>query len=120
MSVVVDVAVAATVTVTAGEVLVSKLESPEYLAVTMLAPAGRAVVVKLAAPLEIVAVPSKVAPLKNSKVPVGVPAPGTAAATVALNLTFWPATGDDGKKVTAVVVDAGATGTEMGAEVLVA
>jgi hypothetical protein len=49
-----------------------------------------------------------------------VPAPGLAAATVAVNVTFWLATGKVGKKVTAVVVDACATGTETGAEVLVA
>jgi hypothetical protein len=118
--VVVDVAVAATVTVTSGDVLVPKLVSPEYCAVTVLAPAGRAVVVKLATPAAIVPVPSDVVPLKNSTVPVGMPAPGLTAATVAFKVTFWAATGEDGKKVTAVVVDACETGTETGAEVLVA
>jgi hypothetical protein len=49
-----------------------------------------------------------------------VPAPGLTAATVAVNVTFWAATGEDGKKVTAVAVGAFAIGTETGAEVLVA
>ena len=52
--------------------------------------------------------------------PVGVPAPGLTAATVAVNVTFWLATGDVGKKVTVVVVDACETGTVTAVEVLVA
>jgi hypothetical protein len=77
-------------------------------------------VVRVATPAAMTALPSEVVPLKNWIVPVGVPAPGLAAATVAVNVTFWLATGKVGKKVTAVVVDACATGTETGAEVLVA
>jgi hypothetical protein len=77
-------------------------------------------VVRVATPAAITEVPSEVVPLKNWIVPVGDPAPGLAAATVAVNVIFWPATGEDGKKVTAVVVDAFETGTETGAEVLVA
>jgi hypothetical protein len=60
-----DVAVAATVIGTAGEVLATKLVSPEYWAVTELDPVARAVVTKEAMPPEIVAVPSEVEPLKN-------------------------------------------------------
>ena len=65
VTVVVDVAVAATVTVTAGEVLTAKSASPEYLAVTVLAPPGGRVVTRVATPAVMVAVPSGVVPLKN-------------------------------------------------------
>jgi hypothetical protein len=39
-------------------------------------------------------------------VPVGAPAPGLTADTVAVNVTFWLATGFVGKKLSVVVEDA--------------
>ncbi|MDT0459518.1 hypothetical protein RM550_28025, partial [Streptomyces sp. DSM 41527] len=39
-------------------------------------------------------------------VPVGVPAPGATAATVAVKVTDWPTTDGSGADVTVVVVDA--------------
>ena len=65
MTVVVDVGVAATVIETAGEVLAMKLASPEYWPVIELSPVASSVVVSVATPPEIVAVPSEVVPLKN-------------------------------------------------------
>ena len=56
-----------------------------------------------------VPVPSEVAPLKNSTVPVGVPAPGPTGATVAVKVTDWPKTEDVGAVVRVVVVLAWAT-----------
>ena len=120
MTVVVVVAVAATVTLTAGEVIDENLESPRYSAVIELAPAVRAVVASVATPPESVPSPSDVPPFKNSTVPVGVPAPGLTGATVAVNVTLCPTRGETGKTVTAAVVDALATVTVSAVEVLVA
>ena len=62
----VDVAVAATVTVTAGEVLATKLVSPEYSAVIELSPVGRAVVDQRRDTAgDVAGLPSEVVPLKN-------------------------------------------------------
>ena len=77
-----------------------------------LSPVERAAVVKEATPPDRVAVPSEVGPFRNSTVPVGVPAPGLTGVIVAVKVTFWLATGEVGKKVTAVVVDATATGND--------
>ncbi len=52
-----------------------------------LAPSASALVAMLPEPLVSVAVPSEVAPLKNWTVPVGVPAPGLTACTVAVRVT---------------------------------
>ncbi len=43
--------------------------------------------------------------------PVGVPAPGACAATVAVRVTLCPATGVEGPDVTVVAVEAGTTAT---------
>ena len=79
---------------------------------------GNVVVSRVAVPRESVPVPSDVAPLKNWTVPVGVPVPGLTGATVAVNVTSWPKTGELGVNVTVVVVDASATGTVTAGEVL--
>jgi hypothetical protein len=115
-----DVAVAATVTGTADATLPEKLESPVYWAVIELPPVARPEVTKLATPPETGAVPSSMPLFRNSTVPVGVPPPGLTGLTVAVSVTFWLATGEVGKKVTTVVVAVTATGTVIGGEVLVA
>ncbi len=115
----VEVATAATVTVTAGDVLDVKLVSPEYTAVIELAPTVSELVSSVATPPLKVPVPSEVVPSKNSAVPVGVPVAGLIGATVAVNVTDWPDTGALGKKVTVVVeVAAAATVTVTAGEVL--
>jgi hypothetical protein len=120
VTIVVVVAAAATVTLTAGEVIDEKFESPWYSAVIELAPAVRAVVARVATPsVSVWGVPSEVVPLKNWTVPVGVPAPGLTGATVAVNVTLCPTTGEVGKTVTAAVVVALATVTVSAVEVLV-
>ena len=53
-------------------------------------PATREDVASVALPPESVPVPSDVAPSKNSTVPVGVPAPGADALTVAVKVTDSP------------------------------
>jgi hypothetical protein len=119
LTVVLEVASAATVTVTAGEVLVEKLASPAYFAVIELAPVVRADVASVAMPLVSVwGEPSAVVPLKNWTVPVGVPAPGLAAATVAVKVTDWPRTGESGVNVTVVVLNACVTVTVTAGEML--
>ena len=110
----------ATATVSAVDLLVVKLESPEYCAVIELAPAGKLVVTREAVPRESGSVPSKVLPFKNSIVPVGVPAPGLTGATLAVNVTLWPTTGEGVEGVSVVVLDAIATVTVTAGEVLVA
>ena len=100
--VVVALDASATVTVTAGEVLDVKVLSPEYTAVIALAATGSVVVAKVAAPPVSVPVPSKVVPLKNWTVPVGVPV--VVGVTVAVKVTLWPATGAGGEEATTVVV----------------
>jgi hypothetical protein len=59
-------------------------------------------VVNVALPPESVAVPNVVAPSKNVTVPVGVPVPGAAALTVAMNTTDWPNTDGFTDEVTVV------------------
>jgi hypothetical protein len=52
----------------------------------------------------------RVPPLSlNVTAPVGVPAPGATAATVAVKVTCWPVTGFAGEEVAVVVVGAGST-----------
>jgi hypothetical protein len=80
----------ATVIVTAGDVLDVKVLSPEYTAVTALAPVARASGASEPEPPESVAVPSKVVPSKNETVPLGVPVSGLTGATVADNVTSLP------------------------------
>jgi hypothetical protein len=67
-------------------------------------PIASAVVVRLAVPPESVPVPMVVTPSLNVTVPVGVPAPGATAATVAVNVSDWPKTEGFGPVVRATVV----------------
>src|SRR5205823_14211463 len=59
----------------------------------MCRPIDRALVVTVARPAAFVgAVPSSVEPLRNVTRPVGAPAPGATALTVAVNASTWPNT----------------------------
>src|SRR5664279_1361564 len=71
-------------------VTVLKLPSPEYTADTRWVPAARALVEYVAWPVGVSAVgaPTFFPSTRNWTVPVGVPAPGAAALTVAVNVTF--------------------------------
>ena len=71
----------------------------------------------LATPLESVAVPSDVDPFMNWTVPVGVPAPGLTATTLAVIVTVCPKTGELGVEVTVAVVDACPTVSVVAVEV---
>ncbi len=95
-----------------------KSVSPEYCTVIELAPSGNAVVEMLPLPLVRVADPSRVVPLKNFTVPVGVPAPGKTAATVAARATLCPKTGVVVDGINVVVVAAWPTVTGTAGEVL--
>ena len=74
------------------DVLPLKLVSPPYTAVILCDPTDSDVVLKVAVPEPSVPVPRVVDPSMNVTVPVGVPAPGATAATVAVNVTLWPKT----------------------------
>jgi hypothetical protein len=76
----------------AEDVLVVKLVSPPYTAVIACVVKERVEVVKLAWPELSVPVPITFEPSLKVTVPVGVPAPGLAALTVAVNVTDWPNT----------------------------
>jgi hypothetical protein len=65
-----------------------------------------------------VAVPSAVGPSRKVTVPVGLPAPGAAAATVAVKVTDWPNTDRLVLEVTAEVLLAWLTVCVSGADVL--
>jgi hypothetical protein len=106
---------------TAGEVLVAKLPSVAYTAVTLcgLPATDSAVVLKVATPEPFrVPGPNVVAPSLNVTVPVGVPAPGATAVTVAVKVTDWPNTDGFGDAVSAVAVLAAPTVCVIAAEVL--
>src|SRR5262249_35855280 len=62
--------------------------------------------------------PRTTVPSMNVTVPVGVPAPGATAATVAVKVTAWPVTAGLTDDPRATVVDAGLTVTADAAEVL--
>jgi len=65
-------------------------------------------------------VPNEVVPSKKETVPVGVPAPGVVAVTVAVKVTDWPMTDGLGPPVTEVLVAAwSTTWVVAGVEVLV-
>ena len=66
-----------------------KLASPPYTAVMLWVPMASAEVVYVAILLLKVPVPREVLPFLKVTVPVGVPAPGEAAATVAVKVTDW-------------------------------
>jgi hypothetical protein len=63
--------------------LAMKFESPKYSLVIVWVP-GASAVVRDAAPFTSATVPSDVDPSKNWTDPIGVPAPGATAATVAV------------------------------------
>jgi hypothetical protein len=67
-------------------------------------PTARADVVNVATPPMIVPDPIGPPPSRNVTVPVGVPAPGGTAATVAVKVTDWPKTEGFTDEVTAVSV----------------
>ena len=101
--VVVDAVV--TGTETTGETLDVKVASPEYAAVIEVVATGSVVRSREATPRSLsVPVPREVVPLKNSTVPVGVPATLAMGVTVAVNVTSCPKTGAAGENVSAVVV----------------
>jgi hypothetical protein len=71
----------------AADVAAVKFVSPEYEAVMTCVPLERADVERAACPLVRVCVPMIVVPSRKVTVPVGVPAAGDAAVTVAVNIT---------------------------------
>ena len=88
----------------AVEVLDVKLASPPYDTVIDWVATPRLEVVRLALPPLRVAVPRELEPSLKVTVPVGVPLPGAAAATVAVKVTDWPKTEGFADDVTEVVV----------------
>jgi hypothetical protein len=79
-----------TVWLSAVDVWPVKLLSPPYTAVMLLLPRGTFAVVSEALPLLSFPDPSGVLPSMNVTVPLGVPAPGKTAATVAVRVTGAP------------------------------
>jgi hypothetical protein len=75
-------------------------------------------VVKVALPPDRLAVPNVAAPSRNVTVPVGVPAPGATALTVAVKVTAWPEADGFTDEVTVVELLALFTVCVMAAEVL--
>jgi hypothetical protein len=92
--------------VSTGEVEPVKPASPPYTAVNAWDPTLNDDVVKDATPPASVDVPRNVAPSKIATVPLGVPAPGETAATVAVNVLACPKTDGSGLEVSVAVVDA--------------
>src|SRR5437773_1393370 len=95
-----------TVWVSAAEVLVAKLASPAYTAVSEWLATDSAALVKLATPPLTVPVPSVVAPSLNVTVPDGVPAPRSVAPRRASGLSLCPHTAGFALDASAVVVAA--------------
>src|SRR5262245_50949740 len=82
-------------------------------------PVAAKLVVNVALPsAPTVAVPRVTAPSLKVTMPVGTPAPGATAATVAVNVTAWPTTAGFSDDARATDVDAGLTVTVTTAEVL--
>jgi hypothetical protein len=74
-------------------VLVAKFVSPEYAPLRLCAPCANVEIVQVPVPPDSVAVQTAAPPLLLSvitTVPVGVPAPGATAATVAVSVTVAP------------------------------
>jgi hypothetical protein len=108
-----------TVSLDAADVLVLKLLSPPYTAVIEWVPtASRAVVNVAWRAAFTVPVPRVVVPSKKVTVPVGVPAPGALAVTVAVNVTARPKTELVGEAAVVVVVEAVFTVSVSAADVL--
>ena len=84
-------------------------------------PTGRVEIAELVAlpPESVTALPKFTPLVLNCTVPVGVPAPGATAVTVAVNVTAWPNTEGLAEEVTAVVVSALLTVCVNDEEVLV-
>jgi hypothetical protein len=93
-----------TVCVSADDVLVLKLPSPLYTAVIECDATLNELVLNVAVPELKLLVASDVAPSLNVTVPVGVPAPGAAALTVAVKVTAWPETDGLTEEATALVL----------------
>src|SRR5205814_1858251 len=83
-----------TVCVRFGDVLVRKLPSPLYTAVIVWLPTESVVVAPLVAlpPVKLTAAPKLTSSILNWTVPVGVPAPGATAPTVAVKVIDCPNT----------------------------
>ena len=94
-----------TVCVSTGEVELAKPASPLYTAVSECVPTLNDDVVNDATPPLSVPEPSIVAPSKKLTVPLGVPAPGETAVTVAVNVLACPNTDGSGLEVNVAVVD---------------
>jgi hypothetical protein len=73
--------------------------------VIALLPVVSAEVVKVAVPELKLADPIEMPPSRNVTTPVGVPAPGAAAVTVAVNVTAWPDTDGFTDEVTVVTLE---------------
>src|SRR5579863_8881735 len=116
----VSVATWPTTWASAAEVLPAKFASPPYTAVMLWLPIDRNESGRVAwpPPFSVTREPSWVPPSKKVTVPVGVPAPGDWALTVAVNVTPCPY--DDGftDEVTAVLVPAWPTVWASAPEVL--
>ena len=69
-------------------------------------------------PLKLTGLPKAEPSIENCTVPVGVPAPGATALTVAVKVTDWPKTDGLAEEATLVVVPAGLTIWMSGEEVL--
>src|SRR5712691_5230836 len=107
---------------TAELVLVMKLVSPPYTAVVLCVPTLRADVAHVATPAASACAPQPVielAPSLKFTLPVGVPAPGAVAVTVAVKVTLWPNTDGLAEDVSAVLVLAWFTTCDTAALVLV-
>ena len=86
----VAVAIGSIVWTTGADVPPAKLPSPAYSAVTGWPPTASPATARVATPpASTAAVPSTTAPSRNVTVPVGTPAPGATAATVAVRVTGW-------------------------------
>jgi hypothetical protein len=109
VSVVVVVAFA-TATVTAGDVLPVKFESPKYWAVIELLATGRLVTFRVKLPFVSGSMPREAVPLKNWTEPVGVGDP-VGPVTVALSATDWPKTDEAGVGMSAVWLASSAVNT---------
>jgi len=97
-----------TVCVKSGDVLPLKLPSPLYTVVMMCGPIASDAIAPLVAlpPLKLTGLPKSVPSILNCTVPLGVPAPGTLALTVAVNVTLCPNTDGLADEVTLVLVSA--------------
>jgi hypothetical protein len=95
---------ATTVTVTAGEEEVAKLESPAYEAVMECVPTAKVVMARVATPDPFnVPVPRDVVPSRNVTVPVGTVVSPLGPTTVAVRVTLCPAVTEVGEAASAVV-----------------